>query len=788
IVVLQPRRIAARMLARRIARERGVRVGDEVGYQVRFENHSGRKTRIELVTDGLLVRRFLRDPKLEGTSVIVFDEFHERGLESDLALALALQAQESLRPDLKIVVMSATLDTGRVAEFLETENILETESREFPVEVCHQPLRAGNQEDAWDAAKRALEAFRPIMGDDGHALVFMPGVFEIRRTIEALKRSKATKGMDVLPLYGDLPPDQQDAAVEPSSRQKVIVATNVAETSLTIDGVRLVIDSGLARIADFDPRREINTLTIQKIARDSADQRAGRAGRTGPGTAVQLWSEADHGKRTSGTPPEIERLDLAELLLFLKASGVREAADLRWMTPPPTEALEKARILLRQFGAIDEENVITETGHHMAKLPLHPRFARLMLAANDLGCVNEAALAAAVCQGKSLWTRNPGKETLRWRERFFEDGDTSDFQPLLRAWTFARECRFDRNQCEGHGIHANAAREAGKIAAELVKSLGGSADNSPPEKNALAKSLLIAFSDHLAVRKSSSTLACHVSGGRSGTLEKDSIARHGMISVCAEIAEVEGKTLQTNLRLATLIEEDWIREQFPHDFTHDDEAVWEESERRVIRREATKFRDLVLASKIKGDPHPEKAAEILAAEVTAGRLRLKNWDNSVEQWIARLNSLAEWMPELELPRVGEEDRRWIVTQVCLGATRYKEIKDRPVFPVLKDWLSAPQHAALESFAPERITLANGRKVKVVYQTDEPPLLRAKLQHLYDVDENPRIADGRVPVVAEILAPNQRPVQKTADLAGFWANSYEAVKSQLRGRYPKHEWR
>ena len=788
IVVLQPRRIAARMLARRIAWERGGRLGDEVGYQIRFENKTSRSTRIELVTDGILLRRFLRGPGLEDTSVIVFDEFHERGLESDLALALALRLQESMRPDLKIVVMSATLDTGAVAEYLGTGEVLETGSRAYPVDIEYQPLRTGSQEGVWDAAARAFEKARPSLGDDGHALVFMPGVFEIRRTIDSIRRSKASKGFDVLPLYGDLPPGEQDAAVNPGPRQKVIVATNVAETSLTIDGVRMVVDSGLARMADFDPRRELNTLTVQKIARDSADQRAGRAGRTGPGTCVRLWSQNDHAKRAGTTSPEIKRLDLADLLLFLKASGVAGSDDVRWITPPPLEPMAKAGNLLSQLGALDQEDNITETGHAMASMPVHPRFARLMIAAREFDCVEEAAICAAICQGRSLWVKNPGKETQRWRERFFEESDISDFQPLIRAWDFARQNRYDRDQCEGHGIHANSAREAGKVAGDLVRLSNPQSPSGAASAEGLAKALLIAFSDHLAVRKSKNTLACHVAGGRSGTLEKDSLARQAMILVAAEIAEVEGRTVQTILRLSTAIDPRWLHELYPDEFSSGSEAAWEPTERRVINREATKFRDLVLASKIKGDPPKEQAAEILAKEVIEGRLKLKNWDASVEQWIARLNCLAAWMPELELSPIGKEDREWIIAQVCLGASRYKEIKDRSIIPALKDWLSAPQRAALESYAPERITLANGRKARIIYESGEAPVMRARLQHLYDVNETPRIADGRIPVVVEILAPNQRPVQKTSDLAGFWKNSYESVKTQLKGRYPKHEWR
>jgi ATP-dependent helicase HrpB len=789
VLVLQPRRLAARLLGNRVAAERRGRVGDEVGYQVRFENRTGAATRIHYLTEGILVRRLLDDADLMGIGAVVFDEFHERHLQADLALAIVLRLQQERRPDLKIVVMSATLDTAVVEKFLQPCTMLSSEGRTFPVECTFVPLR--QKDEVWDAVVRAMEERVLKPGREGDVLVFMPGAFEIRKTMEAIARRPWSKEFLVLPLYGELPPDKQDAAVSRQGRRKIVVATNVAETSVTIDGVCIVIDSGLARVADYDARRGINTLTVQKISRASAEQRSGRAGRTAPGICLRLWSEADHARRDAVQSPEIHRLDLCEAALFLKANGYEDLAEFPWIDAPSPTSLRQAENLLAAMGAIGGRSAaITDVGRSMMVFPVHPRYARMLLAAREYGCVEEAALCVGICQGRGLFMRKAGKAADRDREAFVAAGDLSDFQPLLRAWTYAQSVRFDVGRCGEHGIHANAAREAGKIASDLLRSAGGVGGVDPRrDPEGLAKVILLGFSDHVAKRKGAGTLSCAVVGGRSGTLSKSSVAKDAALVVAAEIIEIEGRELNVMLNLATAVREEWLEELFPGELIRGDGAAFDPIGKRVINRKEVRFRDLVIESKHSGDvAGADAAAVILAEEVCAGRLSLKSWDAEVDAWIERVNCLAAWMPEIGVPEFGEEDRKLVIAEVCSGAIGYKDIKDRPVKKALQGWLSAAQRDLVERFAPQRVKLSNGRTPMVRYELGKDPTIALRLQHLYDVDELPRIAGGAVKVVVEILAPNGRPAQVTSDLAGFWQNSYPEVKKQLKGRYPKHEWR
>ncbi|MFT4549986.1 MAG: ATP-dependent helicase HrpB, partial [Verrucomicrobiales bacterium] len=402
VLVLQPRRLAARLLGNRVASERRGRAGEEVGYQVRFENKTGKATRIKYITEGILVRRLLDDPVLKGVGAIVFDEFHERHLQGDLALAIVLELQKALRPDLKIVVMSATLETEVVEKFLQPCAILTSEGRTFPVESVFTPVR--QKDEVWDSVVRVMEDRILKEGREGDVLVFMPGAFEIRKTMDAIARRSWSKEFMVLPLYGELTPEKQDAAVTRQARRKIVVATNVAETSVTIDGVQVVIDSGLARVADYDPRRGINTLTVRKISRASAEQRAGRAGRTAPGVCLRLWSEADHARREEAQAPEVHRLDLCEAVLFLKANGYADVGAFAWIEEPKRGALRLAEALLSGMGAIDGiGGEITDVGKSMTAFPVHPRYARMLLAARQFDCVEEAALCVALCQGRGLF-------------------------------------------------------------------------------------------------------------------------------------------------------------------------------------------------------------------------------------------------------------------------------------------------------------------------------------------------------------------------------------------------
>src|SRR4051812_28929167 len=404
VVILQPRRLAARLLAARVATERKSRLGDEVGYQIRFENVTSAATRIRFVTEGILLRQLIQDPQLRGISAILFDEFHERHLYGDITLARALCLQESARRDLKLAVMSATLDAGALEKYLAPCPLLTSAGRTFPVEIEYLPKPVGGDGyPIWDLAADELERLAP--NTVGDVLIFMPGKYEIGRTISAIRASRVSDRFVVLPLHGELPPAEQDAALTRYEKRRAIVATNVAETSLTIDGVRVVIDAGLARIARFDPRRGINTLLVEKISRASADQRAGRAGRTAPGHSLRLWTEREHIDRPAQELPEVKRLDLAEVVLTLKASGVEDVAKFRWLEPPDPRSLERALVLLADLGALGEDGAITALGRRMLAFPAHPRYARMLLAAHEYGCVPAIALVAALTQGRPLMRR-----------------------------------------------------------------------------------------------------------------------------------------------------------------------------------------------------------------------------------------------------------------------------------------------------------------------------------------------------------------------------------------------
>ena len=789
-IVLQPRRIAARMLAQRVARERNARLGGEVGYQVRFDNVTSRETRLIYFTARVMLRQMLEDPLLERVGCICIDEFHERHLDGDLVLAFARQLQRTRRPDLKIIVMSATLVPGPLVEFMQPSKLLESEGRTFPVEVRYQAplqLKTGYPEPIWDQAARACEDLANSPGFSGDMLVFMPGGHEIRKTIAAIQGRSFARGRRVVPLHGELTPQDQDAAVTPGEQPKIIVSTNVAETSLTIEGVRAVVDGGTARTANYDARRGINTLTVQKISRASAEQRAGRAGRLGPGIAVRLWTQREHLLRPESELPEVQRLDLSEALLALRVLS-REPFD--WFEAPTPASMSRAENLLHDLGAIDLSGQITAIGRQMSKFPLHPRFARMMLAAAELGCLREAALCAAVAQGRDILLVGKNNASHK-NEEFWENGDVSEFQALLRAFTRAEAMNFDPDACARYGVHAMASRESARSAdqfLQLAKRAGLSINDEVASPEALAKTLLAAFSDHLGVETSPGSRIYRLAGGYTGHLDKDAHIKAPRLLVASEIVEVQGKALTVKLNNVTLIEEDWLREMFPSDLTTGKRAHYDSVNRRVMNMEETRFRSLVLSSKERGDPDETQAASLLAAEVIAGRLELPLWNEKVEQWITRVNCLSKWMPDLEIPSIGEEDRHILIEQLCHGCTTYRALKDREVFPALHQWLSHSQREMLEKYAPERYALKNGKTARIVYDEKQSPSVSAVLQHMYDINENPKVAAGRISVTVHLLSPAQRPIQTTGDIGRFWKEGYPAVKAQLRGRYPKHEWR
>lgn len=795
VVILQPRRLATRLLAARVASERNSRLGDEVGYQIRFENVTSPRTRIRFVTEGILLRQLIHDPELRGVAAILFDEFHERHLYGDITLARTLQLQTTSRPDLKLAVMSATLDAGLLQKYLEPCDVLSSSGRAYPVEIEYLPKPVGGDNyPIWELAADELE--RLASRAEGDVLIFMPGKYEIGRTISAVRASRVSDQFVVVPLHGELPPGEQDAALRHYEKRKAIVATNVAETSLTIDGVRVVIDSGVARMARFDARRGINTLLVEKISRASADQRAGRAGRTAPGHCLRLWTEREHIERAAQELPEVKRLDLAEVVLTLKASGVEEIGSFRWLEPPDPQALVRAEQLLADLGALQTNEgaqTITPLGRRMLAFPVHPRYARMLLAAQEYRCVRAVALIAALTQGRNLLRRLENKQAREDREDVLGSDAESDLFILMRAFRYAENSRFDPQRCARLGISPGAAREAAQLAEQflaIARDEGLDLETGEVKPGAIERCVLAGFPDQVAARLDAGTLRCALVHGRRGVLARESAVHEARLLVASEVREIESseKERQVLLTLATRIEEDWLRELFPAALRQETRVEFDPALRRVLGRRAVLFHDLVLRSEDFSPKGDARAAQILAREVLAGTCPLKHWDNAVEQWVERVSFVATQFPEFEFPRIDEAGKLLLLEQICQGAVSYKEIKERAVWPVVKSWLNAAQQQLLDDYAPERIKLAKGRAAKIVYGNSAAPTVAARIQDLYDTPRGLSVGRGRIALRIQVLAPNHRPIQITEDLETFWRDSYPKIKKELQRKYPKHEWR
>ena len=788
IVVLQPRRVAARMLARRVAGEMGCRLGEEIGYQVRFEKMISDKTKVRFVTEGILIRELISNSSLSHVGAIVFDEFHERHIYSDVLLAIAKKLQEETRPDLKIVVMSATLSTKSIAEYLSPCQSIKCSGRTYPVDVRHVNLNVNSQTIS-ESVIKAIKSEVIKKGLEGDVLIFLPGAFEIRKTIEKLRLIKQLKGCLIVPLYGDLNPNDQDYALQPSDKRKLIVSTNIAETSLTIDGVKIVIDCGLARIPSYDDVRGINTLLLNKISVASADQRAGRAGRVSAGSCIRLWSESDHAMRDKELPPEIKRLDLTEIVLLLAVFNSKIIDDLKWLDPPSKESMSKAKEFLVSLNAISrKDGSVTPIGKMMSSYPVHPRFARMIIEAGSRGCLNEVALSMALIQGRNIFDK---KIQLKSSE-FAHKNDISDFQPMIRAWIYAYRAKFDYQKCHAFDIHSKAAREVLSIfrsLTDIAKKQGLKVNELSSNfcGESMAKVFLVGFYDNLYRKLSKSTLSCELVGSRRGKLEKGSLADASDIGVAAEVNEIEGKDVSVVISKSTSIKLPWLKEVLGNYLTVQEISRFDKQRRRVITESITKCMDLVIDINELNNSSNAESANILASEIIDGKLKLKGWNDKCNSWILRVEFVSQCFPEYEIPIFTEIDKLLVLTDFCEGALSYKEIKDKQCWPYLEKWLSPIHSQTVKKYAPDRIKLENGIEAKVLY-TSNGPKISVVLQRLYDINITPLLCNGKIPVSIEVLGPNHRPVQTTTDIARFWKESYPDIKKQLKGRYPKHEWR
>ena len=770
--VLQPRRLATRMVALRVAREMGCAPGQDVGYQTRHERRVSGKTRLLFMTEGIFLRRLQSDPSLRGVGAVVLDEFHERSLDADVALGLVRRLQEK-RPELRLLVMSATLDAGAVSQALDCA-MLNAQGRVFPVEIGYLDREPAGE--VWDMAAGAL---RGLLDADasGDVLIFMPGAYEIRRTMSACR------GMDaaLFPLHGSLSATEQDAAVGPCDRRKVIVATNVAETSLTIPGVRHVIDSGQVRLQRFDPRRGINALLVESISKASAEQRAGRAGRTAPGTCQRLWTRAAHDGKPDQTDAEIKRLDLAEAVLRLKALGVMDVRAFPWLDQPDEGALARALVLLADLDALGPDGALTDMGRQMAVFPAHPRVGRMLVAAGQYGCVARAVLWAAIIGERDILSR-----PLRPAHR--EPG-TSDLAVHEQAFAMAQRVDFDARFCAEAGLVASACRDVAQ-AAEALRSACEDVDaQKTGDEAALAKSVLTGFFDRVALLKDADTRACALPGLRRVDLDRESAVREPGLVVALDVREVTAENgVRTVLSLAQAIAPEWLEEAHPNRIEMSSQPVWNAATKAVEQVEIHAYNGLVYDQVARPDVDPALAAPMLVDRIRSGELALEKWDDEADHWITRVRCVIQWFPERELIAYDDDDIRVILHEIVAGATRYSQIRNRAVLPYLQQALDWADRQFVEAMAPVQIPLSGGFRMKVRYREDGPPVGRAKIQDLYDVRETPRVAGGRQKVLLEILGPNFRPVQVTEDLAGFWARTYPELKNALKRRYPKHEWR
>ena len=738
VLMLEPRRLAARAAAARMAELLGERVGQTIGYAMRFDRRIGPTTRIEVVTEGMLVRYLQRDPALEAYGAVVFDEFHERSLDADLGLALCLEVQETLRPDLRLLAMSATLDGAAIARHLGSAPLVRSDGRLFPVRVEH--LGGDDGEPLELKVARGVELALGAVA--GSILVFLPGAREIRRALDLL--AARIPGTPVFPLYGDLSRSAQDAALRSGGPRRIVLATNIAETSLTIEGVAVVVDSGLERRQRFSARTGMSRLVTVPIARSSAEQRAGRAGRPGPGLCLRLWSAEEERGRVAQRPAEIEEADLAPLALELAAWGVRDPALLRLPTQPPAGPFAAARTLLQDLGALDAEGGVTAHGRAMAELPLHPRLAHMVLAARAHGLAATALAAAAL-----LGTRDA------------ERGDAD----LARRLGELR------------------GGEAERVRRQLARALGEPGGELHAER--LGAVLSLAFPDRLAQARPGTRGAFRLANGRGARLDPgDPLAGAAWLAV----AELDDAGPEARIRLAAAVDQVEVEDLHRGRIASFEEVRFDPREDAVVARRAVRLGALTLREQALS-PSPTVLGEALCAGIRLRGLGRLPWTTGARQLQARVALLrrrdaAGW-PELADEALLAELQEWLAPYLA-GRRRLDDLGGLDLEAILAARLTHAQRVALAKRAPERLTVPSGRSHAIDYTAD-PPVLGVKLQELFGLTTTPAVDEGRVTLVLHLLSPAQRPLAVTGDLAGFWATGYPAVRRELRGRYPKHPW-
>lgn len=786
IALIQPRRIAARAAAARIAYEQGSVLGEEIGYQVRFDSRVGPRTRLISMTPGILLRRFQSDAALEDFSAVVLDEFHERSQEMDLLLGMVRQLQAQLRPDLRIVIMSATLDcSDPMISYLDNPAVVQVQAQNYPVQIRHQRIETSSRlSTVRRIVDSTVEAVRQAAQiPDGDLLVFLPGVGEIMQVRRALQDLADRQGWELLTLYGDLPAEQQDRMMIASSRRRIILSTNIAETSLTIEGVRIVVDSGWARVKRFDPSTGLDALRLEPISQASAKQRTGRAGRTQPGTCFRLWDDVAGRSRPEHLEPEMLRTDLVGPVLQLLAWG-ETPEQFSWLTAPRPEAIDQARQLLESLGAICE-NTVTSMGRILLRFPLHPRLSRLLVEAHRLGIPAAGSAAAAMLSERELFlrpdftsrpprlTRGQSSQSLgRWE---------CDLTARLHVWF--RYLQDGNPETELGTVNVTSAKNLSRVSQQFQQLVDQELGPKQEEvlHSQLPQALLAAFPDRLAKRRSASGARALMVGGKGVQLDTKS----GVQSELFLCLDVDGGSAEANVRMASGIERGWLGDRW---LQVADQRFFHPTQQSVVTRRRLYWMDLVLEEQPSETPLDQHTAEILAAEAARQFERLlPPKDKPLHSLLARVRWLSESMPDARLPKMDESFLSAFLADWCVGHRSLAELKQFPWMTIVHSMLTPEQRRTLDQQAPESLTLPAGRSVLLTYESGKAPILAARIQDFFGWTETPKLAGGRIPLTLHLLAPNQRCQQITDDLASFWKNTYPVVRKELRGRYPKHDW-
>ena len=771
LLLLEPRRLAARAAAHRMADQLHEAVGETIGYRMRLDTKIGPRTRLEVVTEGVLTRLLQEDPSLDAYGMVLFDEFHERSLQADLGLALCLEAQRLFRPDLRLLVMSATLNCGPVSELMGRAPLITCEGRLFPVETRYldQPVTGRLDLAVVQHVRRSLAC------DDGSLLVFLPGMADIRRVERALLDSYLGPSVQIAPLHGELPHAMQDEAIRPAApgSRKIVLATSIAETSLTIDGVRVVIDAGWLRIPRFDPRSGLTRLETIRVTRDSAEQRRGRAGRLEPGVCYRLWTEKEQMSLAAHRPPEILEADLAPLMLDLAQWGAQSPDEFSWLTPPPPGAVAQAKELLIQLGAFSPSGGLTEHGRHMAELPLHPRLAHMLINAIPLRLVDQACEIAALLS-----------------ERDVLHGPSVDQKTDVRARLDVLQGEYDSgNQAVNRNALERVRRTAQLWRRQLKRLSEKTTGDGQDRSHATGLLLALAYPDRIAQRRPGETASYRLVNGQGARFRRpDPLAMEPFLV----IADLDGGAQWADIHLAAPITYEVI-ESLYHDQLLNEEVVdWDERSGAVRAVCRQRLGAMILSEEAVSSPDADKIKSTLLQGIHKAGLEVLSFSRLLQQWRARVM----WLRRIDDPRSAWPDlsdevllqtlEQWLGPYVA-NITTLDRVKRLDLTMPLHALLSHEQRRRLDRLAPTHITVPSGSCLPIDYEQASSPVLEVRLQEMFGCKDTPCVADGTIPLTLHLLSPAKRPVQVTQDLAGFWKRAYHDIRKELRGRYPKHHW-